>query len=138
MSPLFQTFKVLNHFFKLSFLIQIHYVCVCVLVAQSCLTLCDPTNYPWESPGKNTGVDCRSLLQRIFLTQGSNSGLLHCRQLLYHLSYREDLRYTIVMEISLRNWHFKLVVHSFVEKKINVVIICMDLKKINEFKLPII
>ena len=107
-----------------------------MLVAQSCLTLCDPTNYPWESPGKNTGVDCRSLLQRIFLTQGSNSGLLHCRQLLYHLSYREDLRYTIVMEISLRNWHFKLVVHSFVEKKINVVIICMDLKKINEFKLP--
>jgi len=112
-------------------------VSVCSVV-QSCLTLCDPTNYPWDSLGKNTGVDCRSLLQRIFLTQGSNSGLLHCRQLLYHLSYREDLRYTIVMEISLKNWHFKLVVHSFVEKKINVVIICMGLKKINEFKLPII
>ena len=27
-----------------------------------------------------------SLLQGIFLTQGSNSGLLHCRRILYHLS----------------------------------------------------
>ena len=45
---------------------------------------------PGDSPGKNTGVDCHSLLQRIFLTQGSNPGLLHGRQILYHLSYRED------------------------------------------------
>ena len=30
-----------------------------------------------------------SLLQRNFLTQGSNPGLLHHRQILYHLSYRE-------------------------------------------------
>ena len=35
---------------------------------------------------------CHSLLQRIFLTQGLNSGLLHCRQILYHLSYREVLK----------------------------------------------
>ena len=27
---------------------------------------------PWNSPGKNTGVGCRFLLQRIFPTQGSN------------------------------------------------------------------
>ena len=27
---------------------------------------------PWDSPGKNIGVGCHSLLQRIFLTQGSN------------------------------------------------------------------
>ena len=92
-------------------------VCVCVSVTQSCLTFCDPTNYPRDSPGKNTGVDCHSILQGIFLTQGSDPGLLNCRQILYHLSYREDLRYTIVMEISLNKWHFKLVVHSFVEKK---------------------
>ena len=32
---------------------------------------------PWDSPGKNTGVDCHSLLQRIFPTQGSNPHLLH-------------------------------------------------------------
>ena len=35
---------------------------------------------PWDFPGKNTGVDCHSLLQRIFLTQGLNPGLLHCRR----------------------------------------------------------
>ena len=37
---------------------------------------------PWDSPGKNTGVGCHFLLQGIFLTQGSNPGLLHCRQML--------------------------------------------------------
>ena len=35
---------------------------------------------------------CYSLLQRIFLTQGLNSGLLHYRQILYHVSYREVLK----------------------------------------------
>ena len=32
---------------------------------------------PWNFPGKNTGVGCHFLLQGIFLTQGSNSHLLH-------------------------------------------------------------
>ena len=59
-----------------------------VLVTQPCLTLCDPMNCPWNSSGKNTGVGCHSLLQGIFPTQGSNLGLLHCRQILYHLSYQ--------------------------------------------------
>ena len=31
---------------------------------------------PWDSPGKNTGVGCHSLLQGIFLTQESNPYLL--------------------------------------------------------------
>ena len=44
--------------------------------------------YPWNSPGKNTGVDCHSLLQGIFLIQGLNLDLLHCRQILYCLSYQ--------------------------------------------------
>ena len=39
-------------------------------------------------PGKNTGVGCHFLLQGIFRTQGSNPGLLHCRQILYCLSYQ--------------------------------------------------
>ena len=43
---------------------------------------------PWDSPGKNTGVGCRFLLQWIFLTQGFNPGLPHCRQTLYHLSHQ--------------------------------------------------
>ena len=43
---------------------------------------------PWDSPGKNTGVGCHFLLQGIFLTQESNPGLLHCRQMLYCLSHQ--------------------------------------------------
>ena len=44
---------------------------------------------PAEPQGKpkNTRVSSLSLLQRIFLTQESNRGLLHCRQILYQLSY---------------------------------------------------
>ena len=44
---------------------------------------------PTEPPGKpkNTGVNSLSLRQRIFLTQESNPGLPHCRQILYQLSY---------------------------------------------------
>ena len=65
-----------------------------VLVAQSCLTLCDPMNYSlarpllpgMDSPGKNSRVGSQSLLQGIF--QGSNPDLLHHRQILYHLSHR--------------------------------------------------
>ena len=43
---------------------------------------------PLDSPGKNTGVGCHFLLQRIFLTQGSNLGLPHCKQTLYPLSHQ--------------------------------------------------
>ena len=58
-------------------------------VAQSCPTLCDPMDCspmncslslcPWDFPGTSTGVDCHFLLQGIFLTQGSNPDLPHCR-----------------------------------------------------------
>ena len=43
---------------------------------------------PWNSPGKNTGVGSHSLLQGLFLTQGSTLDLLHCRQILFHLSHQ--------------------------------------------------
>ena len=59
-----------------------------VLVAQSCLTLCNPMVSPWNSPGKNTRVGWHFLLQEIFSTQESNLGLPHCRQILYNLSYQ--------------------------------------------------
>ena len=42
---------------------------------------------PWISPGQDTGVGSCSFLQGIFLTQGLNPGLLHCRWILYQLSY---------------------------------------------------
>ena len=47
---------------------------------------------PSEPPGKpmNTEVGSHSLLQGIFLTQESNWGLLHCRQILDQLSYQES------------------------------------------------
>ena len=56
-----------------------------VKVAQSCLESLRPhgLDSPWNSPDQDTGVSSLSLLQGIFLTQGSNPGLLHCRQILY-------------------------------------------------------
>ena len=43
---------------------------------------------PWTSPGQKTGVSSHCLLQGIFPTQGSNPGLPHCGQILYHLSHQ--------------------------------------------------
>ena len=42
-------------------------------------------------PSKNTGVGSHFLLQGIFPTQRLNPHLLHCRQILYHLSYQGSL-----------------------------------------------
>ena len=65
-----------------------------VLIAQLCPTwqphglwparlLC-----PWNFPGNNSGVDSHSLIRGIFWTQGLNPCLLHCKQILYHLSHQ--------------------------------------------------
>ena len=43
---------------------------------------------PWNSTGQNTGMGSLSFLQGIFPTQRFNPGLLHCRQILYQLSYQ--------------------------------------------------
>ena len=60
---------------------------------------------PAEPQGnpKNTGVGSLSLLQQIFLTQESNQGLLHCRRILYQLSYQGSpkLRQTSGFVVSL-------------------------------------
>ena len=65
------------------------------LVTQPCPTLCDSmdcsppgSSVHGDSPDKNTGVGSHALLQGIFPTQGSNPGLPHCRQILYHLSHQ--------------------------------------------------
>ena len=59
------------------------------------IRLCDPMNCSlpgsscsWNSPGKNIGVGSHSFLHCIFLTHGLNLGLLHCREILYHLSHQ--------------------------------------------------
>ena len=59
---------------------------------QPCPTLCDPMD-PMDSPGMNTGVGSHFLLQGIFLTQGSNLGLPHCRQSLDYLLSHQGLQY---------------------------------------------
>ena len=43
---------------------------------------------PWKSPGQNTGVGSLSLLQGIFLIQGSNLGFPYWRQTVYHLNHQ--------------------------------------------------
>ena len=55
----------------------------CAKSLQLCLTLWTQWTLwsasllcPWDSPGKNTRVGCRALLQGIFLTQGSTMCLL--------------------------------------------------------------
>ena len=65
--------------------------------SQSCSIVSDSLrphglSSPWNSPGQNTGVCSLSLLQRIFPTQGSNAGLLHCRWILYQLSHKGSPR----------------------------------------------
>ena len=72
--------------------------CVYVCVSVSCSVVSNslwprglqPTRLlcPWNYPGKNTGLSSHSLLQGIFPTQELNLGLLHCRQILYHLSHQ--------------------------------------------------
>ena len=99
--------RALNHFLELSFVLigrakhhspsQGKFLpgAVSMCVCQVTTTLSDslrphglqPTRLlcPWDSSGKDTGVGCHALLQRIFLTQGSNLcllQLLHCRQTL--------------------------------------------------------
>ena len=66
--------------------------CVLAKSPQLCLTLLRPHGaptrllWPWDCPGKNTALGCHTLLQGIFLTQGSNLSLLkllHYRWILY-------------------------------------------------------
>ena len=48
----------------------------------------DPLPAEPQGKPKNTGVGSLSLLQGIFLTQELKQGLLHCRRILYQLSYK--------------------------------------------------
>ena len=70
--------------------------CWCCLLAKSCLTLLQPHGLypnrllcPWDFPGKNFGVVCHFLFQGIFLIQGSDLRLSHCKRNLYHWATRE-------------------------------------------------
>ena len=65
--------------------------------AKSCPTLLRPHGlqpsrllWPWDFPDKNTGAGCHLLLQAIFLTQRSNTHLLHWQAESIPLSYLES------------------------------------------------
>ena len=95
----------LTYLYKLQTIWIVAWMCVCVC-AFACVCACTPSFSlaqffatpgavacqvlcPWDSTGENTGVGCHFLLQGVFLTQGwSNSWLLHCRHILYHLSHQ--------------------------------------------------
>ena len=68
---------------------------IAMLVTQSCLTLCEPMDCSMPGSSVRGTFQARilewvaSLLQGIFLTQELELGLLHWRQILYHLSYWE-------------------------------------------------
>ena len=77
-----------------------------VKVAQSCGILRDPmdcsppgSSVHRDSPGQNTGVGEPSFFQVIFPTQESNQGHLHCRWILYQLSYQRSLLTQILSKI---------------------------------------
>ena len=114
-----------------------------MLVTQSCPTLLTPwivahqalgtSSYslallvsvvcfgPQNSPGKNTGAGCHALHQGIFLTQGLNPGVLHFRQILYHLSHQGS-PYIYLFELFLLNFVFLLfhdschLISTFIER----------------------
>ena len=84
--------------------------CVKVLVVQSCPTLCNPMDC--SSLGSSIHeilqarileLDCHSLLQGSFPTQGSNLGLLHYRQILYGLSHTGKQLIAFIILIYIKN-----------------------------------
>ena len=84
------------------------------LVAQSCPTLCDPMDYSPSGSSinrilqANTGVGGHFLLQGIFLTQGWNLGLLHCRQILYCLYHQESPLKENKASENMHDWKLKM------------------------------
>ena len=69
-----------------------------VLVAQLCPTLCDPMDCGPPGSSDNGIFQARILewvampfFRGLFLSQGSNPGLPHCGQILYHMNYPESI-----------------------------------------------
>ena len=59
----------------------------CTVACQAPLPMESSRQKYWSEKKKNTGVNSHSFLLGIFLTQGWNLSLLHCRQILYRLSF---------------------------------------------------
>jgi len=65
---------------------------------------CSPPSSSIHGILKNTGVGNHSLLQGICPTQGSNSGHLHCRQILYHLGHQILNHWTTKEVLNIQFW----------------------------------
>ena len=109
--PFFFIFSIFFFRFHRFLHFRIHclwpYVYIHAQSLQSCPTLCDPKDYsparllsPWNSPGKNTEMGWDALFQGIFLIQGSNQHLLHCRWILYCWATGEDFQFHSVAQSS--------------------------------------
>ena len=68
---------------------------------------------PRSSPHKNTGVGCHVFLQGIFPSQGSNSSLLHCRRILYHLGHQGSPWHSLGHPYCCR-WHYFILFNDWV------------------------
>ena len=85
-----------NHWLSQTCLTAVFSACVCqslscVWLFATVWTIAARLHLFMGSPGKNTAKGCHSLLHGIFLAQGLNLGLLHCRWALYHLSHQGSL-----------------------------------------------
>ena len=79
-----------------------HYIYLCWAVLSCSVisdSLCDPmdcspagSSVHGDSLDKSNGISCHALLWGIVPTQGLNPGLLHFRQILYHLSHKGSSR----------------------------------------------
>ena len=92
------------------------------LVTQSCLTLCDPMDCSLLGSSIHGVFQARilewvaiSFSRGIFLTQGSNPGLLHCRQTLYHLSHQRSLwRRRVFSNSQIHSWNIQWLNNLFI------------------------
>ena len=98
----------------------------------------------WNSPGQNTGVGSLSLLQGIFPTQELNSGLPHCRTILYQLSHEVSLpKNTGVSSLSLlqgffliQEFNWGLLYHGWILYQLSYQGVGTNTFLLNTFSLP--
>ena len=87
-----------------------------MLVTQLCLTLCNPMDCSPSGfsvcgifQGRILEWGAIPLRQGIFLTQGLNLGLLHCRQILYCLSHQGSSFFLIFFYFDIFLFHWRII-----------------------------
>ena len=97
---------------------------------------------------KNTGVGSLSLLQGIFLTQESNWSLLHCRWILYQMSYqgtpkiefdclpkKEVSLFTVKILIYIYAWKKEILYLDYGRVQIRSLVICVCVQSLSHIRL---